>query len=325
MLYLGGYTPGIRVARLADGVPVIEAVVDGPADPTYLALAPGGRHLYALHELDEGLLTAYAVTPDGGLRPLGVRPSGGGGPCHLSVHPAGGHVLTAHYGSGHFAVHPLDADGTLRPPSDVVDTGTGGAHMIVTDPSGRWVLTAHLGLGTAQTWRFDAAAGRLHPHDTLHLGTAAGPRHLAFHPDGARLYVVNELDSTLVAARLDAATGRLTVDATVGTLPAGTTSPNHPSGVRVSPDGRFVVVANRAHDSIAVFATGPHLRLLATHPCGGEFPRDLVFSADGTVLYVANQHSDEVTGFAVDPADGAPRPLGWTVPLTGASCVLPTV
>jgi 6-phosphogluconolactonase len=194
--------------------------------------------------------------------------------------------------------------------------------MIRCDPSGRWVLAVHLGLGTVTTYRLDPDTGRLAEHAVAALPSTSGPRHLAFDPTRPeRAYVVNELHSTLTAATFDAGTGRLTVGATVSTLPPGVQMANHPSGVVVSPDGRFVYVANRFHDSVAVFT--PELRLLATHPCGGEFPRDLAPTPDGGRLYVANERSGTVVGFTVDRADGALVRSGAPLAVSGPACVLP--
>ncbi|GAA1040719.1 lactonase family protein [Virgisporangium ochraceum] len=314
MIYLSGYSaPGvIATARETDDGLAVQSTVECAGNPTYLAPSPDGRFLYALHELDEGRLSAYAIAADGTLTPLGDVPSGGGSPCHLSVH--NGHVLTAHWGTGELTVHPVAGDGTLGAPSHVLDTGKASAHWIHPDPTGEWVLAVHLGLGTVTTYAF--ADGRLAEHHVATQPYGAGPRHLAFHPDDDRVYVVNELHSTLTAATF--AGGVVTLGDTVSTLPAGVAMANHPSAVRVTPDGRFVLVANRFHDSIAVFTTD--LELLATYPCG-DFPRDLVLTTDGRRVYVANERGGEVVAFSFD--DGVPTPFGRPLPMTGPSCVLP--
>jgi 6-phosphogluconolactonase (cycloisomerase 2 family) len=108
----------------------------------------------------------------------------------------------------------------------------------------------------------------------------------------------------------------------VRTVPADTTVDNYPSAVLVSPDGRFVYVANRFHDSVAVLATGPRLRLIATYPCGGAFPRDMALADGGRLLLVANERADLVAGLAVEP-DGTLRPAPWTLPVPAPTCVLP--
>lgn len=121
MIYLGGYVSGsgqgIGVATLRDGALALESTAECPPHPSYLAVAPGGRRLYAVHELDPELISAFAIADDGSLRLLGTQPSSGAEPCHLSVHPSGRYVLSAHWGSGSIAVHPVERGGaSVRPP-----------------------------------------------------------------------------------------------------------------------------------------------------------------------------------------------------------------
>ena len=145
MIYLSGYSSPLYVASETDEGLAVESTVDCPADPTYLSLSPDGRFLVACHELDEGLLSVFSTS---GPALVCTVPSGGSRPCHVSVHD--GFVLTAHWGSGHLAVHPLSADGSLGAPTHVLDTGKASAHWI--HGRGPWVLAVHLGLGTVTSF-----------------------------------------------------------------------------------------------------------------------------------------------------------------------------
>ena len=327
MIYLGGYSSragrGVGVAALRDGRLALESTVDGRDDPTFLAVAPDRRTLYAVHELADGLVSAFAIGEGGRLRPLGTQPSGGAQPIHLSVHPSGRYLLCANWGSGSIAVHPLDAGGAPGPAADLLAYPKPYAHMVVSDPAGRWVLAVHYALGTVFTYHLELDSGRLRPQRETRLHRGAGPRHLAFHPDGGAVYVVNEADSTVTACAWDPERGSLDPGETVRTVPPEPPVENYPSAVLVSPDGRFVYVANRFHDSIGVLATEPRLRLTATYPCGGAFPRDMAFADGGRLLLVANERADLVTGLVVDPADGGLLPAPWRLMFPGPTCVLP--
>jgi 6-phosphogluconolactonase len=327
VLYLGGYTTqggqGIGVAALREGVLAVASVAGCPDDPTFLAVAPGRRALYAVHELTDGLVSAFAIGGDGKLRRLGTQGSGGARPIHVSVHPSGRYLLCANWGSGSLAVLPIDADGALRPAAHVVEHPKPYAHMMTTDPAGRWVLAVHYGVGAVFSYHLDLDAGRLRPQHQVDLHPGAGPRHLAFSPGGAVLYVANEADSTVTACRWDPDRGRVEPGETVRTVPPDTSVDNYPSAVLVSPDGRFVYVANRFHDSVGVLATEPSLRLIATYPCGGAFPRDMALDQRGRLLYVANERADLVTGLVVDPVDGSLVAADWAVRMPRPTCVLP--
>ncbi|MYW21826.1 beta-propeller fold lactonase family protein, partial [Streptomyces sp. SID2955] len=152
------------------------------------------------------------------------------------------------------------------------------------------------------------------------LRPGSGPRHLAFHPDGEHAYVVNELTPTVTVCRWDAAGGSLKPLTEVPVLRDAPAGDAYPSGIVVSPDGRFVWTATRGEDVLSVLAVvADGLRLTGTVPCGGRWPRAL--AGYGGHLYAANERSGDVSWFAVDEATGIPRYDG-SVRVTAASCVV---
>ena len=153
-----------------------------PEEPTYLAMAPGGRTLYSVHELADGLVSAFAVTAGGGLRLLGSQPIGVAQPCHVAVHPTGRYVFASSWGSGSFVVLPVDGDGGLGPPAQVIKNPKPYAHMMAPDRRGRWVLGIHLAAGTVSSYQLDLDSGRLRLSNQARMAAGAGPRHLAFTP-----------------------------------------------------------------------------------------------------------------------------------------------
>ncbi|MFE7589823.1 lactonase family protein [Kitasatospora sp. NPDC057512] len=308
---------------------VVEAV-----DPSYLALglAAGGAVLYAVSETEPGAVTAHDLAGPVP-RPLGAPvPVDGDHPTHLSL--SGGHLLTANYGSGSVSVLPLAADGTPRPPATVLrHQGSGPhpdrqraphAHQVLPDPSGRWVLSVDLGTDSVRVCALDPATGELTVHAETALPPGTGPRHLAFHPSGRHAYVLGELRPVVTVCRWDAAAGALEPVAEVPLFPDGVEGPVSPSAPVVSPDGRFLWAAERGTDTIVVLsldATGERAHVVASVPCGGRWPRDLVLGPTGTRLYAANQHSGDVTWFDLDAATGVPRRAG-SLAVPAASTVL---
>ncbi len=342
-IYLGAYTkgadpaPGIGLANmdLKTGALTLDGTVEGVDSPSFLALSPSGQTLYAVNELPEGRVSAFAVEREG-LRFLNHRSTQGAGPCHLSVHPSGRYLLTANYGSGNVVVHPINADGSLAEAVDLIQhTGSGPhpkrqqkphPHMVMPDPTGRRALVADLGNDSVYVYRFDLVRGRLTIESQLRTQAGAGPRHLAFHPSERTVYVINELDSTIITCGYDPTTGALTAGQTASTLPKGTTVSNEVAEVLMSPNGRFVLVSNRGHDSIAVFNVdrpGYALRLRATYPCGGKTPRHMSFDATHRFLLVANQGSGLITTFRANHRTGELTPTGHTLATPSPACVLP--
>ena len=152
----------------------------------------------------------------------------------------------------------------------------------------------------------------------------AGPRHIAQHPDGRFLFVMNELDSTIAALALDSATGRLSLLDAQPAVPADAAAENHCSDIQISPDGRFVYGANRGHDSIAIFAVDQEsgrLSLVEYAPCGGSTPRNIAISPSGTLFFSANQNGDRVSVFTRDAGTGRLTDTGKPVEIGTPMCV----
>jgi 6-phosphogluconolactonase len=332
-VYLGAYTgtesavDGIRLAHVdSTGLRCTDCVAT-TLDPSFLALAPDARTLYAVNELSVGRVVAFAVETDGTLAPVNSQLSHGATPCHLSVHPSGGFLLTAHYGSGELAVHPIGPGGRLLDACHVVQhTGSGpdprqcSSHLqqVLTDPDGRHVVAVDLGTDSVYTYDFNPLTGHLALKQEVMLEAGTGPRHLAFHPSGTRLYLVNALTSTMTEASYEA--GVVTPRATVSMLPADYQGHNQAAEVVVSGDGRFVYGSNCGHDSIAVVQVDG-FRLVDVHTAGVIEPRHIALSPDGRNLLVAGQGSETVRLFAVDGP--TLEPVGRPVPTPRPACVLP--
>ncbi|MGW7203232.1 lactonase family protein [Streptomyces sp. NPDC054837] len=337
-LHLGTYTSaegggtGIGFATYdpVTGEVTVGRPLTGVGDPSYLAAHPDGRTLYAVNEREQGAVTAVRLSDR---TVLGSRSTGGGAPCHVSVRPDGRWLLSANYGSGSVAVHPIDASGAIGERADLVthstpEPGPGQdgphAHQIVTSPDGGHVLAVDLGTDTVYTYRLDERTGKLTEVARAHTRPGAGPRHLTFHPEGRYAYLANEADNTVAVCAYDTKTGRLTVGAAQSTGTGPGTS--YPAQLLVTPNGSYAYLANRGHNSLtryAVEADGARLRLLDTVPVSGDFPRQIAFSPDGALLFAANQRSSTVSVFRVDADSGELRLAGKPFASPVAVCVLP--
>ena len=349
-LYVGTYTNnsasrGIYRVELAKetGAFANVSMVAECADPSYLALSPDRRRVVAVNELlsyegkAAGALTTYARdAATGALTKLNERSSLGGAPCYVSFDRAGRHFLVANYVGGNVAVFPVGEQGAGESTAFVQHEGAGPnrarqagphAHCIVVDPRGTFALATDLGTDAIEVYRYDAAAGRLlaAPGRRTALAPGAGPRHLAFAPDGRTLYVVNELDSTLVAFRYAAATAIGAQRQVISTRPAGAAGTNFPADLHVHPSGRAVYVSNRGDNTIAVFSVAPgsgRLTLAQTVPTGGDWPRNFALDPAGRFLLVAHQRSHVVTTFAVDAGTGRLTRTGAEASIPAPVCLL---
>ncbi|WP_433387217.1 lactonase family protein [Micromonospora sp. KLBMP9576] len=341
IVHIGGYTAhgggrgaGIVAARRDPGSGALSSLgtVAVTASPSFLARHPRLPVLYAVNELPDGQVSAFAVGVDGQLAPLGTRPTGGAEPCHVAVLPDGGHLVVANYGGGSVTVFPLDADGVPGERSDLVrHEGRGPdperqdrahAHMVNPDPAGGPLFAVDLGTDSIYRYDLDATSGRLTPTPRaprVRTVAGTGPRHLARHPDGRRCWVAGELDASVTAYALtgDAAPhqrGRVAASDRTGHV--------QPSEIGLGPDGRFLYVANRGVGTVAVFAvTGELPELVAEVDTGGQWPRH--FALIGAHLYVADERADLVGVFRVDAATGVPAPAGEPLVVPSPTCILP--
>ncbi len=349
LVYVGTYTgsgsKGIYVCRFdaATGALTPTGDVAETKNPSFLAIHPNGRSLYAVSEIADyegkrtGGVAALAIDRrTGGLALLNRQASHGTGPCHVTVDATGRSVLVANYGSGSLAVLPIVEDGRLGEATDTVQHEGGSvnasrqkgphAHSITLDPANRFAFAADLGMDKVMIYRLDASRGKLAVNDPpwAKVAPGAGPRHFAFHPTAKYAYVINELDSTMTAFACDASTGRLTEIETVTTLPADWKGKNSCADVHVHPSGKFLYGSNRGHDSIAIYGIDPATGRIT--PRGhtstrGKAPRNFNIDPTGTFLLAANQDSDSIVTFRIDPASGSLSPTGHELKLPKPVCI----
>ena len=352
LVFVGTYTGtgsrGIYVLRFDSNTGLLEdtGLMAEAANPAFLALNREGSVLYSVSETavtgaaKSGALSAFTVNPaTGALIFLNRQLSNGSSPCHLNLGLDGKAVFTANYSSGTVAMLPILADGKLGEPCCTIQHRGKGpnpsrqegphAHSITPDPATGWLYACDLGLDQVLVYRAEASSLLPAAPPALCTHAGAGPRHLAFHPNGRWLYVVNELDSTVsVFTRAAAAEAFGTAEVqSLSTLPAGTTVTSWCADIHVHPSGRFVYASNRGHDSIAVFAVNPadgRLTALGCDSVQGKTPRNFALDPAGRWLLAANQDSNTITVFALAETTGRLSSSGRAVPVPKPVCLLLT-
>jgi 6-phosphogluconolactonase len=327
--YASGYGPNIDVLSVdpLTGALTLRAKVPSfGSAPSFLSINRARTNLYALDESPAGRVGAYAIDPaTGGLSFLNAVSSGGNGPAHVSIDATDRFVFVANYGDGTVSVLPVGTAGKLSPPVQTLVVGA-QAHMAVADPSNRFVFVPCKGSDYVAQFVFDGSTGRLTPNAVPRVATAAGagPRHLAFHPNGKVAYLINELDNTMTAYAFDARAGTLAAIETRSTLPAVFTGKDTAAEVWVDPSGAWVLGSNRGDDSLVVFAVDPEagtMTLKGHTKAGGVAPRDFAFDPSGSFVYVANQKTSGVSTFRFDARDGSLTATGAAFGVEGASFV----
>ena len=308
-------------------------------DPSWVAVHPSGKFLYAVNETGKAsTVSAFAIEARSGkLTLLNQLPALGEDPCYLSFDRTGKFLFVANYTSGNVAVFPIGADGKLGEHTALQpDTGTLGpnkerqdgphAHFILASRHNRFVYVADLGLDRVLIYKFDSAKGTLAPgaaNDSAELPPGTGPRHAAFSEDGKFMYVVGEMKSTItVFANERQETFRALQ--TVPMLPAGLSGRNDAAEIEIHPSGKFLYASNRGHDSIVVYSVDAQsgmLTLVADVPTGGKEPRHFAIDPSGNFLLAENQLSDTIVEFRIDRATGKLTPTGETLSVPSPVCV----
>ncbi|MFN2601452.1 MAG: lactonase family protein [Gemmatimonadaceae bacterium] len=349
LIYVGTYTEEkrtegvylVRMDRRSGKLRQVASVNAGP-NPSFLAIHPNGRVLYAANELEKyngkasGAVSAFAIASDGSLTRRNEQASEGGAPCYVSLDRSGKVVLVANYVGGNVALLPIKVDGSLEPVAQLDQHNGKGpnaerqeaahAHCIVADPSNHFALAADLGIDRVFIYRLDIDGKSLHhqPSGDAVMKPGAGPRHIAFHPKLPIVLVSNELDSTVAALHFDAQRGALSLLGTHSTVPPGWKGENYPADIHVAPSGRTVYVSNRGHNSIAVFSiTGASgaLALEQTISTEGDWPRNFSLHPSGPWVLVANQRSNSIVVLARDEKTGRLTSTRERIELPSPVCV----
>ena len=353
LAYIGTYTPngeGIYLCAMnpASGTLTLRNTFKDIENPSWLALDPSRRYLYALSEVDNfggaknGSVSAYTINrANGDLTRLNVVSSQGSTPAHLSVHPSGKYVFVAIYFGGSVAVLPVQPNGALGDATDVhFDSGPHNparaaddppgnfapsdhsgprVHMVEADPSAQFVIANDAGLDQTFIWTLDLQSGKLAPAQTPAIAAPPGsaPRHFVFHPNGRLFYNLHEQDSMLAAYDYNPATGGMALKQTISVLPRGFAGSNLASELAISRDGRFIYAGNRLHDTIAIIAVreGGRIEWLGEEWVRADYPRSFAIDPTGDWMFSCNQRGDSITSFRIDRRSGALRFTGHFFPV----------
>jgi 6-phosphogluconolactonase len=337
--YIGTYTKpggskGIYRVQLnsATGMLSEPELAAESENPSFLAIAKGGKFLYAVNEVRDGDVSAFAVEASGKLRLLNKVKAKGDAPCHLNLDRSGKWLAVANYSSGTAAVLPVKPDGSLGEAVAVVQHKGKSvnpqrqqgphAHSVNFSEDNQHLFVADLGLDEVKIYSFDAKTGAIAEKARLVAPQGGGPRHLAIGKGGL-VYVLNEMGSSVSVFRWK---GEAKVEAlkTVSSLPAGMKDDrNSGAEVVLHPSGKLLISSNRGYDSLAIFRPdgAGGLEPLGQQTLGGKVPRGFVLSPDGKFVVAGGQNSDQLFSFRVDLADGKLIPLGSPVKVGSPVCV----
>lgn len=342
--YLGTYTKagmskGIYVGKLntdTGKLAPLELAAEA-ANPSFVALSPNGKNLYAVAEAGGGGVSAFSVGADGKLAKLNEQPTGGAGTCHVWVDATGKTVFAANYSGGSIAAFQTKGDGSLGERTAFVQFEGSGpdprrqkqsyGHSIYTDAANRFAYSCDLGSDNVWIFSLDAAKGTLTPTNppSGKVPPGSGPRHFAIHPNGKFAYTNNEMGMSVTAFSRDGATGALTALETVSTLPDGTaTAGLSTAEIFCHPNGKWLYVSNRTHDTIAVFsiAADGKLKWLEAAPALVKVPRGFAIDPTGKWIVAGGQNDNRIAVLKIDQTTGRLTGTDQSAEVGSPVCVL---
>ena len=348
LVFIGTYTEhegsqsrGIYLYRMnpISGELTFEWEVRGVINPSYVAIHPTRRFLYAVNEVrnfageETGGVSAFSIKPASSeVNLLNAYSSCGQDPCYISIEHTGHFALVANYTGGNAAILPILEDGRLGPATDVVQhSGTSVhserqtapfVHSILPDPTNRFAIAADLGADKLVIYQMDLKKGKLLKHEEVKVRPGAGPRHLIFHPNGGYAYLINELNSTLIVYHYQSNAGSLEEIQTISTLPPDHKGENLCADLHIC--GKYLYASNRKHDSIAWYLIDEDTGRLSYQreiSSGGKEPRGFAIDPTGKFLLAAHERSDNIVIFKIDPKTGGLSRSGQELKISQPVCV----
>lgn len=318
--------------------------ISGKKGPSFLAIHPGRRNLYSVNregmqESDKnGSVSSFRIDQaNGRLTLINEQSSAGAGPCHISIDPKGRFAYVSNYSGGNLALLPIEGkDGRLEAAKTVIQhsgssvnprrQGEPHMHSAIPSKKGRHVFASDLGIDKIAVYAVTAEGGLVEVvTSSANANPGSGPRHFALHPKGAMAFSAEELSSTVSSFRLDPGTGALQPVSRVTTLPPDFTGNNSVADIHVSPDGRFVYVSNRGHNSLACFSINSKTAELyhkGNFDTRGETPRNFLIDPKGEYVLVANQATDNIVLFKRDKENGSLAYSGVQAHVPAPVCVI---
>lgn len=277
-----------------------------------MAVSPDRRHLYVARRSEPLAVCSLRIAQDdGSVSPIGEAPLPAS-MANIATDATGRFLFSASYGGNLVAVSPVGPDGVAQRAQQVLPTEP-QAHALRSDLSNRFAFATSLGGDRVLQFHFDASSGRLTPNDppAFVARPGAGPRHLAFHPNGRSVYLLHELDASVDVLEMDPQRGDLRHVQTHSAWPAGGSGAPWAADLRLTPDARFLYASERRTSTLTGFAVDARggLSALGSVPTQAE-PRGFAIDPSGRYLIAAGQASHRLGVHAIDPATGALSPVG---------------
>jgi len=276
-------------------------------NPSYLSYSPDKKHIYAVIENENGMVSAFKIEDDGHLKSLNKVSTHGAHPCHLAINKSGDKAIVSNYTGGNASIYSITNDGTLTEAFQVLDHNIDSivSHVHSAQFYKNQLYISDLGKNAVFNYQLENNTYKLIDSSIVDLTNNAGPRHFSLTNNGAFIYIINEYASSITTGKKNE-NGFDKIDED-STLDADYEGGNSCADIHLSKDERFLYGSNRGENSIAVFkrdiktGTLDKIQNISVH---GDWPRNFTLDPTGKFVLVANKKSNNISVFSIDISNG---------------------
>ncbi len=341
-LFVGTYTKGASLGiyvykfNASNGdAQVIDSIAS--KNPSYLAISPTGKYVYAVNENGsvEGEVSAYTFDKaNGKLTFLNKQLSGGLDPCYVAESKNSKWLMVANYSSGTVSALPLNVDGSIGAiaqviqhegkSADTIRQEKAHAHSAIFSPDEHYLLCADLGMDKEMIYKFNTSAEQpLGTKDSAVITPGSGPRHIVFSQKKSDVYIIEELSGTVDAFHF--INGKLKPFQRISAHPDDFKGQKGSADIHITPNGKFLYASNRGDaNSLAIYSIDPvtgKLKLKGFQDVLGKHPRNFVIDPEGKFLLVANRDTDNVVIFSINQQTGMLKETGKQLQIPNPVCL----
>jgi 6-phosphogluconolactonase len=339
--YTGGKSEGIYVYTFnsSTGKFALKSSIKSP-NPSYLAVAPGQRNVYAVYEEGNdkggGKLAAYSFNKASGkLTYLNEQATGGEHPCYVSVDKTGKWAAVANYSGGNLSILPVQSGGALGAAVQTIQhTGSSvnkqrqekaHVHCAYFSADNKFLFTPDLGMDKVMVYAFNEKTGQLTEAAVPAVNSPdnGGPRHIILSPSNQYAYLMEELTGSVVAYKYN--NGQFTHLQTISAAEKDFKGFMGSADIHISSDGKFLYCSNRGDaNTITIFkidAASGKLSVAGYQSTLGTAPRNFSLDPSGNFLLVANQNSDNIVIFKRNKTTGLLTDTGKKIEIGKPVCL----
>lgn len=307
---------------------------DSIVNPSYVTLSKNNKYMYTVIENgNDSKVSALKFDSESGrMTAINTVDSKGADPCYIINDEK--NVIVANYSGGSISVFGKKEDGGLTEAKQVIQHYGKGAnadrqekahvHMVYFSPDKKYLLSNDLGTDKIYTYTYNPTTSEpLTIKDSVSITAGSGPRHLTFGKKGKFVYLLNELDGSVMSFKyLD---GKLTKVFETSTVNKDFTGAIGAAAIKLSPNGKFLYASNRGDaNTISVFKIAKKGELVLKEQTStlGKGPRSFVIDPTGKFLLVAHQYTNNIVIFNINKNKGTLTDSGKSFDLCSPVCLI---